>query len=236
MATSSPDAAILDRIQKLFQLADPARGATENEIKTALEKAELLMTRYNIDRSRLPISGESEAHDRSFGKTSIPLSSRLSRKLKSLFSLLQAATPIRVLFDKSTPSPVALLLGSKTDLLYAEFLYSYLSNVFDSLWLQHRRQRPDSHQTSYFQGLHDGILLSIQQGKKKAEEELKSNERTSYDIVLRDEAQALQKFIFQEFGRTRKARSQSSIRDGDSYHSGRHDGQNVQLQRPLADR
>lgn len=39
MSSPSPDAAILDRIQKLFQLADPARGATEHEIKTALEKA-----------------------------------------------------------------------------------------------------------------------------------------------------------------------------------------------------
>ncbi len=236
MTTPSPDSAILDRIQKLFQLADPARGATEHEIKTALEKAEMLMTRYHIDRSRLPISGESGAPDRSFLKNSIPLSSRISTKLKSLFSLLQAATPIRVLIDKSTPSPVAQLIGSKTDLLYAEYLFSYLSNVFDSLWHQHRHQHPNSHQISYFVGLHDGILLSIQQGKEEAEKGLQSEERTSYEIVLRDEAEALQQFIFQEFGRTRKARASRSFCNRESYDSGHHDGQNVQLQRPLEDR
>jgi len=233
MSTSSPDSVILDRIQKLFQLADPTRGATEHEIKTALEKAEMLMTRYNIDRSRISISGESENRTPSFTRTSIPIASRLSTKVKSLFSLLQAATAIRVIIDKSGAFPIAQLIGSKTDLLYAEFLYSYLSDVFDSLWLQHR-QASNSHQNSYFHGLHDGIRLAIQQGKKKIEDELKSEERNSYEIVLRDEEKALQRFILKEIGRTQNTRSRSSIRDRHSYHSGHHDGQNVQLHRPLA--
>ncbi len=45
----NPQSNILDKIRKLLRLADRSRGATENEAKVALSKAQELMTRHNID-------------------------------------------------------------------------------------------------------------------------------------------------------------------------------------------
>jgi hypothetical protein len=92
----NPQSDILDKIRKLLRLADRSRGATENEAKVALAKAQELMTRHNIDSVLFRMEhGEPGAGSFTVDKGKVDLPKTLNPADFQILSILQKHFNVR---------------------------------------------------------------------------------------------------------------------------------------------
>src|SRR5210317_2127219 len=118
--TPSRQSDILDKVRKLLRLADRSRGATENEAKVALSKAQELMTRHNIDSALLRMeAGEKAGIDVTKGLYELPKSLNPADML--ILSLLQSHFNVRVILMSGHRKTPVDIIGAPEDVDFAIF-------------------------------------------------------------------------------------------------------------------
>lgn len=133
---SDPDEARLRRVERLLALA---QSASENEALLAMERVHDLYARYNLERIQARKAAPFVHLTLILGRQQV------SRLKKKICSLLTAHYFVSVIFgesfDASTGEKVkaAELLGTRQNVLMAEYVFHFLLERAESLWLQYRK-------------------------------------------------------------------------------------------------
>ena len=157
---------ILDKIRKLLRLADTSRGATENEAKVALAKAQELMTRHNIDSALLRMErGESGGGSFTVDKGKVDLPKTLNPADLMILSLLQSHFNVKTILMPSGRGTPVDIIGAPADIDFAIYAFNFLRQTFFRCWNEFKRTRPNPDKASYYRGLRDGTQRRTQGGE-----------------------------------------------------------------------
>jgi hypothetical protein len=225
---------ILDKVRKLLRLADRSRGATENEAKVALAKAQELMTRHNIDSALLRMEAGEE------GKRGIDVTKGLYELPKSLnpadmliLSLLQLHFNVRVILMTGPRKTPVDIIGAPEDVDFAIYALSFLRQTFFRCWNEFKRTAWKPDRGSYYRGLRDGIHAELTTAKKRAEESYADDQQQAYALAVVDQNAAITRYVDEHYGNLRSRAQRRRRVDSASYFAGESKGRTIQINRPL---
>ncbi|MFM2243227.1 MAG: hypothetical protein RLZ97_2082 [Verrucomicrobiota bacterium] len=225
---------ILDKIRKLLRLADTSRGATENEAKVALAKAQELMTRHNIDSALLRMErGESGGGSFTVNKGKVDLPKTLNPADLMILSLLQSHFNVKTILMPSGRGTPVDIIGAAADIDFAIYAFNYLRQTFFRCWNEFKRTRPNPDKTSYYRGLRDGLNAELKAAKERAEESYGTDQRQTYGLVVVDQEAAITRFVEENYGKLRNRNTRARRVDSSSYYAGETKGRTIQINRPL---
>ena len=230
----NPQSNILDKIRKLLRLADRSRGATENEAKVALSKAQELMTRHNIDSVLFRMEhGESGSASFKVDKGKVDLPKTLNPADIQILSILQRHFNVRcILTHTKTGTPVDII-GAPADIDVAIYAFNFLRTTFFRCWNEFKAGVPGADRKAYYKGLHDGICEVLNEAKKRAEESYASNHRNAYALVIVDQTAAVARYVDTNYGKLRTKKCRPARANG-SYFAGAAKGRTIQVNQPLS--
>jgi hypothetical protein len=215
---------LLERVNKLLALAS---STNEHEAALAVERVRQLYSRYNIERIR---SGVAPSHVHC-------VINRKRRRIPSeesaIFSILNAHFMVRAIFSSLYDAQdlceykVVELLGTRENVLMAEYVYYFLSQKVDGLWQEYRVR------TGCESGARRSYMLGVIEGFRKkldasAETEAKA-ENTHALIRLAD--QQLDTFVAERFPRLSMRAWGGGSFYRDSFSAGVADGGAITLHR-----
>ena len=223
---------ILDTIRKLLRLADRSRGATENEAKVAMSKAQILMTRHNIDSALLRTeTGEKSGLDVTKGLYELPKSLNPADLL--ILSLLQSHFNVRIILMSGHRKTPVDIIGAPGDVDFAIFALSFLRETFFRCWNEFKKTAWNPDRASYYRGLRDGLHTELSAAKAQAEESYDTDDRNTYALAVVDQNAAITRYVDEHYGKLR-SRSQRRRRvDSESYFAGETKGREIRINRPL---
>jgi hypothetical protein len=225
---------ILDKIRKLLRLADPTRGATENEAKVALAKAHELMTRHNIDSALLRMERESEGGGGfTVNKGTFDLPKSLNPADIMILSLLQAHFNVRTILMRGRGKTPVDIIGSPEDVDFAVYALAFLRGTFFRCWNEFKRTTINPDKASYYRGLRDGINAELTAAKQRAENAYTEGQMGSYAIMLVDQTAIVTRYVEDNYGKLRTRTQHSRRTDSHSYVAGKSKGHTIRINRPL---
>jgi hypothetical protein len=225
---------ILDKIRKLLRLADTSRGATENEAKVALAKAQELMTRHNIDSALLRMErGETGGAGFTVNKGKVDLPKTLNPADLMILSLLQAHFNVKTILmpgGKGTPVDI---IGAAADIDFAIYAFNYLRQTFFRCWNEFKKTHANPDKASYYRGLRDGLNAELKAAKERTEQSYAADKRQAYGLVVVDQQEAITRYVADHYGKLRnRAQRRRNLHSG-SYVAGETKGRTIQINRPL---
>jgi hypothetical protein len=229
-----PQSNILDKIRKLLRLADRSRGATENEAKVALAKAQELMTRHNIDSVLFRMEhGESGSPSFKVDKGKVDLPKTLNPADLQILSILQKHFNVRCILTHTKNATPVDIIGAPADIDVAIYAFNFLRTTFFRCWNEFKAGIPGADRKAYYKGLHDGICEVLNEAKKRAEESYASNHRDAYALVVVDQKAAVAHYVDTNYGKLRTKTSRAT-RMNSSYFAGAAKGRTIQVNQPLS--
>lgn len=232
--SNKPQSDILDKIRKLLRLADTSRGATENEAKVALAKAQELMTRHNIDSALLRMErGETGGGSFTVDKGKVDLPKTLNPADLMILSLLQSHFNVKTILMPSGRGTPVDIIGAPADIDFAIYAFNYLRQTFFRCWNEFKRTRPNPDKASYYRGLRDGLNAELKAAKDRAEQSYASDQRQAYGLVVVDQEAAITRFVEENYGKLRSRNTRARRVDSGSYFAGETKGRTIQINRPL---
>ena len=225
---------ILDKIRKLLRLADTSRGATENEAKVAMAKAQELMTRHNIDSALLRMErGESGGESFTVDKGNLDLPKTLNPADLMILSLLQSHFNVKTILMPSGKGTPVDIIGAPADIDFAIFAFNYLRQTFFRCWNEFKRTHANPDKASYYRGLRDGLNTELKSAKQRAEQSYAADQRQTYGLVVVDQTAAITRFVEENYGKLRNRNTRARRVDSGSYFAGETKGRTIQINRPL---
>ncbi len=218
---------IASKIDKLLSLA---KSDNENEALSAMQKARELQQKYNI-------SQQENLKDEDFSYKILELKKkRVTLQQSIIGSILQNHYMVNVVYSSLYDASVGEvyktieLLGTKENLISAEYIFYFLSQKIEQLWETHRREHGSEHR--YKRSYQVGLLHGFR--KKLENLERQSENFTKGLMVVHDK-------LVKEFTRTRFPRLQSvsHSRSGlwsGSYSKGCSDGASIVINKGVESR
>jgi len=227
---------ILDKIRKLLRLADTSRGATENEAKVALAKAQELMTRHNIDSALLRMErGETGGAGFTVHKGKVDLPKTLNPADLMILSLLQVHFNVKtILMPGSKGTPVDII-GAPADIDFAIYAFNYLRQTFFRCWNEFKKTHANPDKPSYYRGLRDGLNAELGAAKERAEQSYAGDQRQAYGLVVVDQQAVIARFVEEHYGKLRNRTARRRNLHSGSYVAGETKGRTIQINRPLSE-
>ncbi len=227
-----PQSDILNKVRKLLRLADKSRGATENEAKVALAKAQDLMTRHNIDSALLRMeAGEKSGTNVTKGLYELPKT--LNPADMMILSLLQGHFNVRIILMSGHRKTALDIIGAPEDVDFAIFALSFLRKTFFRCWNEFKKTAWNPDRASYYRGLRDGIDAELTAAKEKAEQSYGEDDRNTYALAVVDQDAAITRYVDENYGKIRTRRQRRSRVDSASYVAGETKGRTIRINRPL---
>ncbi len=228
----TPQSDILNKVRKLLRLADKSRGATENEAKVALAKAQDLMTRHNIDSALLRMeAGEKSGTNVTKGLYELPKT--LNPADMMILSLLQGHFNVRIILMSGHRKTALDIIGAPEDVDFAIFALSFLRKTFFRCWNEFKKTAWNPDRASYYRGLRDGIDAELTAAKEKAEQSYGEDDRNTYALAVVDQDAAITRYVDENYGKIRTRRQRRSRVDSASYVAGETKGRTIRINRPL---
>ena len=225
---------ILDKIRKLLRLADMSRGATENEAKVALAKAQEFMTRHNIDSALLRMErGETGGGAFTVDKGKVDLPKTLNPADLMILSLLQSHFNVKTILIPSGKGTPVDIIGAPADIDSAIYAFNFLRQTFFRCWNEFKRTHANPDKASYYRGLRDGLNAELKAAKQRAEESYGTDQRQTYGLVVVDQEAAITRFVEENYGKLRNRNTRARRVDSGSYFAGETKGRTIQINRPL---
>jgi hypothetical protein len=230
----NPQDDILSKIRKLLRLADRSRGATENEARVAMAKAQELMTRHNIDSALLRMErGEAGGGSFTVDKGKVDLPKTLNPADLMILSLLQSHFNVRtILMPNGRGTPVDII-GAPADIDFAIFAFNFLRETFFRCWNEFKKTAWNPDKASYYRGLRDGLNAELKAAKKRAEDSYAADQQQAYALVVVDQQAAVTRYVEDHYGKLRNRASRRRHVDSGSYFAGESKGRTIRINRPL---
>lgn len=178
---------IIDRINKLFSLADTSRNQSEEEVSEALSKAKTLMAEYDLSESDL-IQGQSKESKWEFLSQVIYSEKQTFDKWqRMLFFGISKLTHTRIWQGGNRGSRYVKIVGESVDVGIAIALYNILKKQARRLAEEKYVTRTD--RRSYCEGFAGGVQ---QQAKEKVKS-LSAASENKYAIISTEKTEWLAK-------------------------------------------
>jgi len=230
---NSPQSKVLDKIRKLLSRTE-ARGASENEAKVAMAKAQELMTRHNIDSALLRMeAGEKAGIDVTKGLYELPKSLNPADVL--ILSLLQSHFNVRVILMSGHRKTPVDIIGAPEDVDFALYALTFLRETFFRCWNEFKKTAWNPDRASYYRGLRDSIHAELTAAKKRAEESYDDGDRQTYSLAVVDQNAAITRYVDEHYGKLRNRTQRRRRVDSASYFAGETKGRTIRINRPLTD-
>lgn len=224
-------AGILARVEKLFALAG---SGNEHEASLAMQKANALLRRHNLERLErkgtvvydyLVLAGAS---------------ARLAAHQRSIAAILRDFFHVQVIisrqFDARTgENPrVMELMGVRDNLAVAEYVYHFLMGRLPLLWQEHRKRTGAAgrEKNSYWLGVLNGFRLKLAD-QEKAEAARERRECGTSLILTADPG--LVRYCRSRYPRLRTVRRAGPRLRADSYEAGQEEGRRLVLHKGVAE-
>jgi len=217
--TTTPNENLTKKIRDLLRMADPANGATQNEMEVAMSKAKELMTRHGIESMDL-----GEATERPVGVTEEKINTGRKKRDEDRWipTVLKKVFEVEVLYSAVWDSSVGrfggyrhayILIGAPQDVEMARLV---LPMIYDAMRLglnRHLRETGRSWNThtanSFFRGVADGFIKSSVHGHQAAMRQFKKEEQDRFAIVLVNKKEAIAAHLSGMKLVTKKSRSRA---------------------------
>jgi hypothetical protein len=225
---------ILEKIRKLLRLADRSRGATENEARVAMAKAQELMTRHNIDSALLRMErGETGGGSFTVDKGKVDLPKTLNPADLMILSLLQQHFNVKTILMRGGRGTPVDIIGAPADIDFAIFAFNFLRQTFFRCWNEFKTTRTNPDKASYYRGLRDGLDSELKAAKKRAEDSYAADQRQAYALVVVDQQAAITRYVEDHYGKLRNRANRRRDLDAGSYFAGETKGRTIRINRPL---
>lgn len=233
--TASEPVRMLDKVRKLLSLA---RSHNENEAFLAMNKAQELIEKYNIDRIK------QDQRARFVYAIINHRKKRIENYQRRICDILKAHFFVDVVYsylyhaqDLQTYRTIELL-GTVENVQIAEYVYYFLMNQMEVLWKQHQRSsasRSKGNKRSYRLGVLTGFRDRLdRQGRDHRQRyapEAQGPDTLSALVCAQD--RQLTAFRNIRFPRLSNYRSQGPRVDYDTYQAGQRDGKRIRIHKGI---
>ncbi|MES2615156.1 MAG: DUF2786 domain-containing protein [Bdellovibrionota bacterium] len=227
----SEEESLLKKIQKLLNLA---QSSNEHEAALAMEKVQELYEKYNIQKIKL---GQTQNYFNliiNFKKKRIPITHSIAA------CILQEHFFVKIILSSlydcmaDTSHKTIELMGSRQNVLMAEFVFYFLVERIDLLWVNYSRQKNlgVKYKLSYQQGILNGFSKKLDTSKdSRTQENLKQEPQLHALIRLNDVE--LKNFVqFKHPKLTTKSGSSSGVYS-EHFQEGQAEGKKLNLNKPI---
>lgn len=230
-ALSPDEERLLKRAEKLLALA---ASANEHEALLAMQRVRELYARYNIDRIRAGLKD---------GMVHLVVTRRQKRTSQAesmIYSLLTQFFFVKVVMGTRYDAAdccdyrIAEILGTRENVLMAEYVYHFLWNKAHALWDDYRQRHaaPGNARPSFLLGVLVGFRekLAKQEAAASAAPEVPREEARA--LVARGDAE-LEAWVEQRYPRLSTRRFSTTYADNGSFVAGHSEGGRLTLNRPI---
>jgi hypothetical protein len=232
---SADDEKLLGRVEKLLSLA---QSSNEHEALLAMERVRELYTRHNLKRLK-NVTGDDGMDSLYLGRKK----KKTDQVETKILSILNQHFKVRVihtnLFDAVDCQryKAAEVLGRRENVILAEYVFHFLLQQCESLWMSHRHQTKciGSMRRSYQLGVLCGFdeklknSSNVEESAAKAEN-LSASDMKSLRVLERSE---MDTFVAERYPRLAKKSYSRGFIDANSFASGQSAGRSLNLNRPL---
>lgn len=233
---SRDDERLLDRVSKLLSLA---QSTNEHEALLAMERVRELYAKHNF--AKLRQSDSAEAMDSMFVTKNKKKTETTEIKILSILSSHFRVRVIHThLYDSRscTRFKAAEIMGRRENILMAEFVYHFLAQQCESLWVAHKKATkcPGGKRRSYQLGILTGFDDKLVQTQKLDEVASSALGMKSHEVaaLMKIDKSEIDSFVEMRYPRiSNKAWGRGSV-DRDSFESGQTAGRSLNLNKPMA--
>lgn len=236
------DNSLINKIRALFRLADPKRGATPEEAKTALAKAQELMTRHGIQMASVGNAEEKNQQPSwDFKKETYQTGRQRYEQDRYIYWILEKCFGVKVYFssygeyvkNKYVKRHAFVLVGDVMDVEVAKMAIDFLHPTMRRSYLDFCKATgtkfnvADAH--THYQGIMDGYVKASDQGQELARTQAKKKDADAYSIVLVDKKNALAAYVKKNVSSTSGTRARSTNGSAAAYESGYRTGKSLDI-------
>jgi hypothetical protein len=226
--------AILRKIDRLFALAESSNLA---ESTLAMEKAQNLLTEFNIERTSSPDFNSRDVS--SIVKLTLYLNHKVHTSLdRAIVVLLQEFYFVKPVYsfywslDCLEYHAAVDIIGEKQNVLMAEYVFDFLAHKVDRLWEDaHKGGMKSSHRLSYQVGILNGFskkLSSIEKARREGASNV--NQMNGLISLTKDKIDA---YLSDLYPSLKSSTTRQKSWDAESFHQGASEGEKLQIQRPI---
>jgi hypothetical protein len=217
---------VISKIEKLLALAG---SANEHEAKLAATKAAELLTMYNLTMEQ--VSGERKEYQH----RSIFNNIRRSQENKYITDILIGFFFVELIKSRRYDRfecrfyTKVIMIGTKTNVQIASFVYAYLEKKYIELWQTYRKthKAKANQKQSYYMGLTLGLMAQLKEKRRECENKVGL-------MVIKDDA--LRKHIKRDMGVEKETTPNVNIEDGEAVAHGIEHGYKIQIQKGLEEK
>jgi hypothetical protein len=226
---------MLEKVRKLLSLAG---SPNENEALLAMQKANQLIEKYNIERIE---------QNRTAGYAYAIINhkkKRIENYQRRICSILQEHFFVDVIYS-NLYDPISgethrtiELLGTTENVQIADYLYHFLMNQMERLWKSYQRKKTKTvpkNKRSYRLGVLKGFHDKLDKQAAERKNQYKPNDgngQTISALVLAEDL-ALKEFTRMRFPRLKTIRHAGPRIDRDTFHAGVDDGKRLNLHKAI---
>jgi hypothetical protein len=211
---------ILRKAEKLLSLA---QSENEHEAYLAMEKVQALFLKHNICKEEIKQKCEF------FTLVIDTQKKRIDKACAMIASILNEFYFVRVIFSstfdtRSCESTKTLeVVGTRENVLMAEYVYHFLQNTLASLWTQYKQREftTNADRTPYFVGVLTGFRDKLSQIHSSQCKD------SSSKSLMKSFQRSLDSYVDTIFPKLTTRKSGGITREGDSYFAGMAEGENI---------
>jgi hypothetical protein len=223
---------IVTKIRNLFKMADPANGATQNEIEIALRKAKELMTRHGIEQMQVEDKPAEE-----FQQETINTGRRRRDEDRWIPTVIHQVFEVKVLFTqawdsaKSTYRHAYLFVGEPMDVAAAKLALPLIYEAMKTGLNRHLKMTGTKWNThtanSFFRGVAKGFIEESTHGRQAEMRKFKKEEQDRFAIVIAEKKDRIEQWVDNNLKTTTaKSRSRAGM-DRAAFDHGRQVGSSI---------
>jgi len=232
----SDNVRILKKVRKLLSLA---QSNNEHEAFLAMKKANELIEKYNIERIE-------QNKDSQYVHAVINhRKKRIEKYQRCICLILKDYFFVEIIYSylydavNCETYKTIEILGTRENVLIAEYVYSFLLNQLEILWKAHKRKKGDGrakNKRSYRLGVIEGFRDKLHQMEKKRNyHNLDNSELQTTSAMVCAQDKVLSVFVGKRFPRLTNYRSQASTLDYGTYADGINDGRQLTIHRGITE-
>jgi hypothetical protein len=228
------------KINKLLKLAN---GATEEEAKSAMDKALQLASENSLDIETAAIMGEE-----SIKPANEPVEEKVNSdgsKLKItdhfVVRILEDHFNVKILYHTWNRQTRIKFIGTNSDIEIASEIYTRLTDIFKYQWIEYRAKTNAAIETKriYFSGLSIGINETLAKTKTRMIEHCvellperidKDTARNRYQIILSEPQKRNKNFVDTKYGKLHNRFMAACGYNPDVFSDGLNDGRAVDVE------
>jgi hypothetical protein len=215
---------LLKKIEKLLALGE---SPNIHEAEAALQKASLLIDKYQVQQLRTPGHEDFTITVIETGKKQLATYRRhICRILQDFFYVRVVVSEVYIPLSNGVQKTLEIL-GTRENAAIAEYCYYFLENQLDVLWKKFRSRTAKSGRTQK-NSFYLGVVLGFFQKLSEQNTRPASRNRENRELLVLEDRR-LESYVQVHFPRLKKSRSRRSSVDSDIYHQGMDQGRKLTL-------